>query len=56
MLGSKNILGKEIMHIIEQEKARKNYKKKRVWIVAKKLHPHPYTSNPRYGTKDRKTR
>ena len=41
MLGSKNMLGKSKKHIIEQEKARKRYKKKRVWIVAKKLHPHP---------------
>ena len=41
MLGSKNMLGKAIKHIIEQEKARKRYKKKRVGIVAKKLHPHP---------------
>ena len=38
MLESKNMLGKEINHIIEQEKA---IKRKRVWIVAKKLHPHP---------------
>ena len=38
MLGSNNMLGKAIKHIIEQEKARK---RKRVWIVAKKLHPHP---------------
>jgi len=41
MLRSKNMLGKAIKHIIEQEKARKNYKKKRVWIVAKKPHPRP---------------
>ena len=41
MLGSKNKLRKAIKHIIEKEKARKIYKKKRVWIVAKKLHPHP---------------
>ena len=39
MLGSKNMLGKVIKHIIEQEKARTSYKRKRVWIVAKKLHP-----------------
>jgi len=54
MLGSKNMLGKVIKHTIEQEKSRKRYKNKRVWIVAKKLHPHPYTSNPRYETKERK--
>jgi len=29
------MLGKAINHIIEQEKARKGYKKKKVWIVAK---------------------
>ena len=42
MLGSKNMLGKAIKHIIEQEKTikNKNKNKKRVWIVAKKLHPH----------------
>ena len=28
--------------------------RKRVQIVAKKLHPYPYTSNPRYRTKERK--
>ena len=37
MLGSKNMLGKAIKYIIEQEKAIKI----KVWIVAKKLHPHP---------------
>ena len=41
MLVSKNILGKAIKHIIEQEKARKSFEKKRVWIVAKSLHQHP---------------
>ena len=35
------MLGKAIKHIIEQEKARKNNEKKRVWIVSKKLYPHP---------------
>ena len=40
MLGRKNMLGKTLKHIIEQGKARKIYEKKRVWIVAKKLHPH----------------
>jgi len=33
MFGRKNMLGKAIKHIIEQEK--------RTWIVAKKLHPPP---------------
>ena len=37
MLGSNNMLGKAIKHIIEQEKAIKI----KVWIVAKNLHPHP---------------
>ena len=41
MLGSKNMLGKAIKHLNKQNKARKSYKEKRVWIVAKKLHPHP---------------
>jgi len=36
-----NMLGKAIKNIIEQEKSRKSYEKKMVWIVAKKLHPHP---------------
>ena len=54
MLGSKNMLGKAIKHLNKQNKARKSYKEKRVWIVAKKLHPHPWTSNPRYGTKEMK--
>ena len=29
MLGSNNMLGKAIKHIIEQEKSRKSYKKKK---------------------------
>ena len=32
--------GKALKHIIEQGKTRKIYEKKRVLIVAKKLHPH----------------
>jgi len=35
------MLGKAIKDIIEQEKTIKSYEKKRVWIVAKKLYPHP---------------
>ena len=41
MIGSNNMLWKAIKHIIEQEKARKSYKKKRVWIVAKKTTSTP---------------
>ena len=35
------MLGKAIKYIIEQGKGRISYEKKRVWIVTKKLHPHP---------------
>ena len=35
------MLGKAIKHIIELEKARKTYEKKRMWTVAKKLQSHP---------------
>ena len=35
------MLGKAIKHIIEQGIAKESFEKKREWIVAKKLHPHP---------------
>ena len=40
MLGSNNILWKANKAYIEQDKARKSNREKKVWIVAKKLHPH----------------
>ena len=36
---NKNICSKK--HFIKQKGARKSNKEKGVWIVAKKLHPHP---------------
>ena len=41
MLGSKNMLGKAKKHIMNKKKLGKAMKRKRVWIVAKKLHTHP---------------
>jgi len=38
----------------ERIKSMINFIGKGVCIVAKKLHPYLYTSNPRYRTKDRK--
>ena len=35
------MLGQVIKDFIKQDKARKAIKTKRVWIVAKKLHPLP---------------
>jgi len=40
MLGSNNMLWKANKAYIEQDRARKSNREKKVWIVAKKLHPH----------------
>ena len=41
MLGSQNMLGTANKTFYEKKEERKSNKEKGVWIVAKKLHPHP---------------
>jgi len=47
------MLRKATNHVIKAKIEKKRFRRLGVWIVAKKLHLHPKTPNPRCRTKEK---